>query len=288
MKPSNSILFLLSIVSAASALAAPGSHSEEIKDLYKRKGGGGGGGRGGGSGGSRGGSSGSSSSGSSKGSGSTSSGSSSSNSGSSGGSKSGSSSSSSSGKGLGSSTSNTGGRTTTGSGVTPRFGGGKYYGGGATVPYRSGKKSPAGILPLAIIGGGLLFWSAAWYAGSYMYAFDNRYTFYNETADPERNETLPVYCICQPYSECGCNGTSDYVWLDDIIGNGDQALLNDTLVFVGEVNGTKGIYVNGTLPNGTTAAGGDVDPNAAFRLTGMISYVGFWPVALAAGAAVLL
>lgn len=156
------------------------------------------------------------------------------------------------------------------------------------MPYKAGKKGPSGVVPIAILGGGLIFWSSAWLAGAYMYGYTNEYTFRNYTADPEIDETLPVYCICQPYVTCGCEDTDDLTWLDDIIGNGSIAALNDTLVFVGEVNGTKGIYINGTLPNGTTAAGGTDSPNAAVRIDGVLGAVGFWPVALAVGGMVLL
>jgi hypothetical protein len=52
--------------------------------------------------------------------------------------------SSNSSRGKGSPSSSLGGATKQGSGVAPRFGGGRYYGGGATTPYASGVRSPLG------------------------------------------------------------------------------------------------------------------------------------------------
>src|SRR6266702_1898664 len=48
------------------------------------------------------------------------------------------------------SNSNAGGKTVSGSGVRPAYGGGRYYGGGATVPYTAGQRSPLGLAPLLI------------------------------------------------------------------------------------------------------------------------------------------
>ena len=173
--------------------------------------------------------------------------------------------------------------------MTPRFGGGRYYQGGATIPYRSGRRTPSGIVPVALLGGALIFWGAGlWLAGAYLYAYGKDYKFENISADPDITETLPVFCICQPNVVCGCDDIEDQTWLDDIIGDGNYLALNDSLVFVGEVNGTKGIYINGTLPNGTTAAIEEGNSNAAIYLPGMLGAVGFWPAVVAVGAAVLI
>lgn len=240
----------------------------QAEELWKRKGGGGGGGKGGSSSGSSG-SSGSSSSGSS----------------SSGSSSSGSSSGSSSSRGgLGSSSSTTGGRTTTGSGVTPAYGGGRYYGGGAAVPYTSGTRSASGISPLLFLGvGAFAFFPALWLYGVYSYPYTHPYTFRNNSNN-NANETKPVTCLCQQYSECGCDENGNTTYMADLIGNGSYDGLNKSLVTVADVNGTSTILINGTLPNGTTASGGTDSANAG----AMIQLSGYWLMVALVGATVFL
>ncbi|KAK4157756.1 hypothetical protein C8A00DRAFT_29293 [Chaetomidium leptoderma] len=219
------------------------------KELWKRKGGGGGGGRGGG-GGSRGGGGSSSSSGSSGPSG-----------------------------GRGSPSSNIGGTTTTGSGPRAAYGGGRYYGGGAATPYQSGQRSRSGIAPVFLGVGLLAFWPGLWLYGAHLYPYHNPYRFYN--ASSEKNETKPVTCACDPRNTCGCDENGDQQYMNDLIGNGSYEGLNKTLVNVADVNGTSTILVNGTLPNGTTAAGGTENPNAADGLSALLRHAGWWPVAAA-------
>ncbi|KAF7871491.1 hypothetical protein EAF04_003598 [Stromatinia cepivora] len=224
------------------------SSEEEKRDLFKRKGGGGGGGRGGGGGSSGGGGKGGGSS----------------------------SSSSSSGRGgVTSSSSSAGGATRAGSGPRPAYGGGRYYGGGATTPYSAGGRSPLGIAPLFLGLGVLSIYPGLWLYGAYSYPYHNTYTFRNHSAtrnttnttsaslatrqDPDTtgvNETRPVTCLCAAYSVCGCDDNGDTTFLDELIGDGNYAALNKTLVNVADVNGTTTILINGTLPNGTTASGG--------------------------------
>ncbi|SPQ18009.1 dbbdb5a0-9ef0-4ec8-ad23-f2250980fed9 [Thermothielavioides terrestris] len=248
------------------------------EDLWKRKGGGGGGGRGGG-GGSSGGSSGSSSGSSSSGGGRGGS------SGSSGSSSSGSSGSGASG-GRGSSSSNAGGRTTTGSGPAPVYGGGRYYSGGAAVPYTAGSRSPSGLVPAFFIGSALAFWPGVWLYGAQLYHFNHPYSFYN--ASSKQNETKPVTCGCDPYNECSCDENGDNQYMKDLVGNGSYAGLNKSVINVANVNGTSTILINGTLPNGTTAAGGSESPNAAGDgLHGLLQHAGWWPVVATVCAIVL-
>lgn len=204
--------------------------NSRLNDLFKRKGGGGGG---------KGGSS-SSSSGSS-GSSSTSSGSSS------GG--------SSSSAGRTSTGSNLGGSSVGGSGSPRSYGGGRYYGGGATVPYTAGATSQRGLgaralLPVAALG----LFGGAWLYGAYLYSYPRPYGFYNASAG--QNQTKPVDCLCQQYSVCGCDDNDDNTFLNGLIGNGSYDSLNSSLVRVADVNGTSTIVINGTLENGTTASGG--------------------------------
>jgi hypothetical protein len=229
----------------------PDSFSPDTsEELWKRKGGGGGGGRGGGS--SGGGSTGGGRGGTSSGGGSSSSG----------------------GKGIGSSSSSTGGRTTTGSGSPPSYGGGRYYGGGASVPYNSGGRSASGISPIyypAI--GTFAFFSGLWLYPVFAYPYTNYFSFHN--ASSNKNESKPVTCLCEEYSECGCDDNSDQTYINDLIGNGSYAALNRSLVTVADINSTSTILINGTLPNGTTAAGGTDSPNSAPGLT----LEGYWVMA---------
>ncbi|KAI1656827.1 hypothetical protein F4813DRAFT_361987 [Daldinia decipiens] len=231
----------------------------QSEDLWKRKGGGGAGGRGGSSG-SSGGSSGSSGGSSSSG-------------------------------GRGSSTSNSGGSTTTGSGVRPSYGGGSYYGGGARQPYSSGKASPSGILPLVVGGaalGTLGFVGLSLASNAYAYPYTNRYYYHNSTTN--QNETKPVTCICDYYGVCGCDDNGNQTYFNSVIGDGSYQNLNKSLVTVAENETTheKTIYILGTLPNGTTSSGGTEDPNAGAGLQTLARAVGWWPVVTTAIAIVCL
>jgi hypothetical protein len=182
------------------------------------------------------------------------------------------------GSGRTSSSSNSGGATSAGSGRSRSFAGGKYYGGGAATPYKAGVSTPKGlvagalILPLAM----LAIMPGLWLYSTYPYYYNNPYRFHNQSATNDndddndrrslwtrqtqgKNETLPVMCVCQEYSVCGCDENDDQTYINDLIGNGSYAGLNKTLVTVSDVNGTKTLVLNGTLENGTTAPGGTDD-----------------------------
>ncbi|KAF7197752.1 hypothetical protein HII31_00841 [Pseudocercospora fuligena] len=245
MKLPQAILFLLAFVTTIHALALPASLepiSEAAKELFKRKGGGGGGGRGGG-----GSSSSSSSGGSRSGSGSSSSGSS----------------SSSSRTGT---SSTEGGATSRGSGPAPAFGAGgtRYYGGGASVPYKSGAtRSSFGAAPYLIGGGAVLGIGTLGLYGAYVYAYPHYWNYYNRTSN--RNESHPANCYCARYTVCGCddNNSTDY----------QNAVANNASVAQLANNGT--LYVNGSLPNGTTAAGGSDSGAAGLSFK---QSMGYWPL----------
>jgi hypothetical protein len=202
----------------------------------------------------------------------------------------------------GSAGSNSGGATRQGSGVQPTFGGGRYYGGGSTVPYTAGARSPLGIAPI-LIGTAVLVSIGSWHNNDYYYPYNHPYTFHNSTATnatnststkrsesvspPVRlsiyapklvvrqdattgiNETKPVACLCAAYQECGCDDSGNTTFLNSLIGDGSWANLNKSLVNVADVNGTSTILLNGTLPNGTTASGGTANANSGIRLAGM-------------------
>jgi len=216
-----------------------------------------------------------------------------------GGGSSGGGSSSGGGRSGGGSSSTTGGRTSTGSGPKPAYGRGAYYGGGASVPYAAGSRTPKGLIaaPLLVGGAALAIMPGLWLYSVYPYHYNNPYRFYNRTAnrtnndnDNDRrslvylvsrqeqgaNETLPVVCLCQENSPCGCDENDDPAYISDLIGNGSYAALNKTLVTVSDVNNTRSLVLNGTLPVGTTAAGGE-DSAAAHP---MAKYTGYWAMGL--------
>lgn len=191
--------------------------------------------------------------------------------------KSGSSSSSGSGSGSFSfsSTSNTGGKTREGSGSLPAYG--TRYAGGATVPYTAGARSPAlGITPFLLPVGALLIFPGVWHYGLWGYPYSYPY-YYNSHG---RNTTSNVTCVCEQYSECGCDPDGNSTFLNQMVGNGTDAPVNTSLVrTVDYGNGSASTYINGTLDNGTTAPGG-TDPsnedeaNGGVRLVSM--YGGYW------------
>ncbi|ESZ91331.1 hypothetical protein SBOR_8272 [Sclerotinia borealis F-4128] len=201
-----------------------------------------------------------------------------------------SSSSSSGGKGgVTSSSSSTGGATRAGSGPAPAYGGGRYYGGGATTPYSSGRSSPLGIAPLFLGVGLLSIYPGLWLYGAYSYPYHNPYSFRNHSATNGTNttaavetrqesdttgveQTRPVTCLCAAYSECGCDDNGNSTFIAELIGDGNYAALNKSLVNVADVNGTTTILINGTLPNGTTASGGT---DSAARKT-IAEGLGWW------------
>jgi hypothetical protein len=175
-----------------------------------------------------------------------------------------------------------GGRTSAGSGPAPAYGGGRYYGGGAAVPYKSGGRSPSGLVPIALVAG-IGVGAAFWVAGSYMYHYNNPYRFYNQSS--RQNETKPMTCGCLPEQVCGCDENNDPQYLSEIIGNGTN--LNSSLVSVAAVDGVQRIIINGTLPPGTTAAGGTDGDSAGAGMRMLLQNVGFWPVVAIVSAMVL-
>jgi hypothetical protein len=128
------------------------------------------------------------------------------------------------------------------------------------------------------------FWPGVWLYGAHMYPYSYPYHYYNRTA--ALNQTRPVLCGCDPYSVCGCDDNNET--LSEIIGDGTN--FNRSLLAVADVNGTSTLLINGTLPNGTTAPGGDEDAfdSAGAGYRAMVEALGFWPMVAAACAAVFL
>ena len=179
------------------------------------------------------------------------------------------------------------------SSIRPSYGGGKYYGGGATSAYAAGRRSPLGILPLGLgLGAAALIFPGLWLYGVYQYEFANRYNFRNatNTTQPQLNESLPVQCLCQQYNACGCDDNNDPSYLDSVIGNGSMAALNRSLVSIGPVNGTKTVVLNGTLPNGTdtTDTSSSDTTSAATRQQLVLESFIIWAFSGMVGAAVWL
>lgn len=174
-----------------------------------------------------------------------------------------------------------GGYSKTGTGPQPAFAGGKYYGGGAKVPFPAGGSPPGRSLkPYPIYGGGLAFWPGYWPYGAYMYPYAYTYHYRNATSD--KDEEREVLCGCAEYSVCGCDDIDDVDFYKELIKDGDYGKLNKTLVNVAEVNGTMKILINGTLPNGTTVRTHDSGASRVARTLGL------WPAVAAVAATVFV
>ncbi|KAK8071994.1 hypothetical protein PG996_005342 [Apiospora saccharicola] len=142
------------------------------------------------------------------------------------------------------------------------FGGGQYYGGGARQSYSPGGRSPSGIVPGLLIGSAIGLGAGAFLYGAY------------------RKETKPVECLCDKYSDCGCDDNGDKKYLNDIIGNGTYEGLNKSVVNIGEINGKQTIIINGTIPNDTSSdsSSSDNNANAGIDMHSLLHTAGWWPV----------
>ena len=126
-------------------------------------------------------------------------------------------------------------------------------------------------------GAGLAIFPGLWLYGAYAYNYNNPYRFRNRSnttntndnnndrkrsiklftiekrqTDSSGNETLPVTCLCDKYSACGCDDNGgNYTYIDELLGNGSYDSIDHTLINVTPVNGTRTVVLNGTLPNGT-------------------------------------
>lgn len=75
--------------------------------------------------------------------------------------------------------------------------------------------------------------------------------------------------------------------MNDLLGNGSTAALAANQVSVADVNGTSTLLINGTLANGTTAAGGTDSPNAAGGgMHSLLQHAGYWPAVVTVAAIV--
>lgn len=124
-----------------------------------------------------------------------------------------------------------------------------------------------------------LFFAGAWMYGSlYAYHFDRDINYLNRTSN--RNESLPVLCLCQEYSVCGCDENHNQTYVDALVANATNANATNTTTDgsvrskIAEVNGTRTLLINGTLDNGTTADGGtEVVSGAMGQSAGLLTLV---------------
>ena len=89
------------------------------------------------------------------------------------------------------------------------------------------------------------------------------------------------------YSACGCDDPNNSTFLDSVVGNGSTAAENSSLVHAGNVNGTKTLVINGTLPNGTdnsTSSGSTSTSDSTRRY--VLENSGFWLMGAIVGATV--
>lgn len=177
--------------------------------------------------------------------------------------------------------SNQGGITKSGSGPQPAYGrSNSYYAGGAHTPYTAGKKSPGGLSPFLLPATAMAFFPGIWLYGIYAYPYRDPYRFVNQTTN--QNETIPVVCLCQEYSVCGCDKNHHSGYFKDLF-NGPVPHDTDK-VQVADVNGTRKVVINGTLPNGTTRS----DPDASGSPATIAQASGYWVMAAVVMGAVWL
>ena len=126
----------------------------------------------------------------------------------------------------------------------------------------------------------MAFFPGLWLYGAYAYPYSHSYPYHNATSNG--NETLPVTCLCQEYSACGCDDNGNATYVDSLLGNGSAADMNSTLARVADVNGTKTLVINGTLPNGTDNSTTTGSTSAGFKQVGLESS-GFWVMGVIVG-----
>lgn len=150
-------------------------------------------------------------------------------------------------------------------------------------------------MPYALVGGAAgaaLIFPGLWLYGAYAYPYHNYYNFHNRTNSSQpanQNTSLPVQCLCQMYNACGCDdNTANSTYLDGVVGNGSMSALNSSLAHVGDVNGTRTLVLNGTLPNGTDTEndgnGSSATSTSAATALGAMEGSGLWVLAVVGAA----
>ncbi|PHH73526.1 hypothetical protein CDD80_3748 [Ophiocordyceps camponoti-rufipedis] len=180
--------------------------------------------------------------------------------------------------------SNLGGTSRGGTGPKPTVAGGRFYGGGSRVPFRAGARSPLGIAPFFLVGAALAFWPGVWLHGAHVYPYSRDHRYFNQSSNS--NETAKVLCGCDRFEVCGCDD-NEGPFVDALIGNGSYDGLNKSLIDVGEFEGKKTLFINGTLPNGTTADGPE-SAGARFSAVSATVASALWMTVFSLCAALLL
>lgn len=110
---------------------------------------------------------------------------------------------------------------------------------------------------------GLIF-PGLWLYGAYAYPYSQRAQYGNNP-----NETIPVLCVCQENSVCGCDENYNQSFIQDMYKNatGDG---EPKLARLSDVNGTRTLVINGTLEDGTTSE------DAASRAIKLEYWAGWW------------
>ena len=75
-------------------------------------------------------------------------------------------------------------------------------------------------------------------------------------------------CLCQRFHECGCNANNQTDYVTDVANN-------NSISRFAQMDGQRTLLVNGTLPNGTTAA------SAAPGFSQGLAGIGGWAVVVA-------
>lgn len=125
----------------------------------------------------------------------------------------------------------------------------------------------------------LAFFPGLWLYGAYAYNNHHHYNYHNETSN--RNESIPIMCLCQEYSVCGCEDNDNSTYLNSVLNVKDSSELpaNSSIVRVADVNGTTTIIINGTLPNGTTAADPSIEESfedSSSMPRELLKFSGYW------------
>lgn len=138
------------------------------------------------------------------------------------------------------------------------------------------------LLGAALGAGAYAFWPGTWYHAPYYYPYSHAHSYYNRSSN--QNETRPVACGCDSTVVCACEDTGNATFMNELVGDGSYARLqNSSDIAIGNVNGTQTLLINGTLPLGTTAAGGtDVpeedDDSVSPTGAAVLNAAGWWPL----------
>ncbi|KAK6338960.1 hypothetical protein TWF696_009758 [Orbilia brochopaga] len=157
----------------------------------------------------------------------------------------------SSGSGGGKSSSSGGGKSSSGGNSKGYKTYGGRYGGGATSGYKSGGRSPLGLVPFLLpLGAIALIFPGLWLYSVYSYHYNTLYDYYNTTLNQQ--QSIPVQCLCMQYSDCACDDDGNTTYLNQLV-----ALNQSNTTNFATVDGKWTLLINGTVENGTGPAAGE-------------------------------